>query len=69
MNLKMKGCRGTLGQGIRFGLLMAFLQAPLMSLIWYSVLPIPASLAVSWLIGGVLMQTALGVVVGFVYRP
>ncbi len=57
------------GQGLRFGILMALLQAPFGALIWYSVLPIPAALAVSWMAAGLVLNTSLGLVAGLVYKP
>ena len=56
-------------QGFRFGILLAFLQVPLSALIWYSVLPIPAALAVSWMAAGLVLNTVLGLVAGLVYKP
>ena len=57
------------GQGIRFGILMGLLEAPMGALTWYSVLPIPAALALGWLAGGLVLNVVLGVVVGLIYRP
>ncbi len=57
-----------LGQGFRFGILIGLLSAPMNSLIWYSVLPIPASLAVSWLVAGLVKNTILGMTAGLIYR-
>ena len=57
------------GQGLRFGMLMGLLQAPAGALIWYSVLPIPASLAFSWLAGGLALNAVLGLVAGVLWKP
>ena len=61
--------RAPLGQGIRFGLYMAFMMAPLNSLAQYVILPIPPVLAVYWLIAGFVEMVVLGVVASFVYKP
>lgn len=57
-----------IGQGFRFGLLIGLLQAPYSALIWYSVLPIPATLAASWFCGNLGLSIVLGIVAGLTYR-
>jgi hypothetical protein len=61
--------RGALGQGFRYGLIMGSMLAPMNSLGWYVILPIPAALAVCWLVAGFVEMVALGIVASFVYKP
>jgi hypothetical protein len=56
-----------LDQGIRFGVLVGLALAPMQSLAWYSVLPIPGNLAFYWFLGGMVEFIALGVTVAMVY--
>lgn len=55
-------------QGLRFGILMAFLIAPMTSLSWYVILPIPGVLASYEFIASVVEMLALGLVAGLVYK-
>ena len=57
-----------IGQGLRFGFYLGLLTAIPMSLIWYAVLPIPATLAVYWAIAGMAEMIAMGIVVGLIYK-
>jgi hypothetical protein len=57
-----------IGQGLRFGIYVGLLTAIPMNLIWYVVLPIPASLAVYWAIAGMVEMTAMGITVGLIYK-
>jgi hypothetical protein len=57
-----------IGQGLRFGIYVGLLTAIPMNLIWYVVLPIPASLAVYWAIAGMVEMTAMGLTVGLIYK-
>lgn len=57
-----------IGQGLRFGFFIGLLTAIPMNLIWYSVLPIPASLAVQWGIAGMVEMMAMGMAVGLIYK-
>jgi hypothetical protein len=58
-----------LGQGLRFGFWVGLMLAPMTSLVWYAILPIPAILAVYWLAAGFVEMVVLGLVAGAVYRP
>ncbi len=44
-------------------------MCPAGALVWYSVLPIPVSLAFSWLVGGLVLNAVLGLVAGAVWKP
>lgn len=57
-----------LGQGVRFGLLIALLFAPTNSAMWYVILPVPAMLAVYWAVFGFITLVLLGIVAGLVYK-
>lgn len=57
-----------LGQGLRFGFLMAVLLAPYSSLSWYVILPIPGILAIYWLIAGCVKMIVLGITAGLTYK-
>ena len=57
-----------IGQGLRFGIYVGLLTAIPMNLIWYVVLPIPASLAVYWAIAGMVEMIAMGIAVGLIYK-
>ncbi len=61
--------RGALGQGFRYGLIMALMLAPINSLGWYVILPIPQNLCYLWFIAGVAEMLILGVTASFVYKP
>ena len=54
-----------LGQGIRFGILLALLTAVPQSLTEYGVYPIPHSLALHWIISEGILAVLLGVLMGF----
>lgn len=57
-----------LGQGLRFGFYVGLLLAPVTSLGWYAVLPIPAMLAAYWFAGTLAECLAAGIAVGLIYR-
>jgi len=57
-----------IGQGLRFGIYVGLLTAIPMNLIWYAVLPIPATLAVYWAIAGMAEMIAMGIAVGLIYK-
>ncbi len=57
-----------LGQGFRFGSLVALFLIPAMSLSWYVILPIPSILAVYWFVAGVAEMIILGLIAGVVYK-
>ncbi len=57
-----------LGQGLRFGLAVAFLAAIPLYLIYYSVQPLPAGLVVKQVVFDTICLLILGVLVAFLYR-
>jgi hypothetical protein len=57
-----------LGQGLRFGVLVALLTAVPQSLVEYFTYPVPPTLAVQWIIGEGLLAVLLGIVVAAVCR-
>jgi len=57
-----------LEQGLRFGLYMGLALAPMQSLGWYTVLPIPGMLAFYWFLAGMVEFVALGATAGLVYN-
>lgn len=57
-----------LAQGLRFGLYIGLLLAPVTSLGWYAVLPIPASLVAYWFVGTLVECLAAGAAAGLIYR-
>ena len=61
--------REALGQGFRYGLIMAAMLAPMNSLGWYAILPIPQSLCALWFAAGFVEMVLLGLVASFIYRP
>ena len=58
-----------LGQGIRFGILLAMVTAVPQSMVEFFTYPIPAALAVDWIIGEGLLALLLGVIVAAICRP
>lgn len=63
-----ESAKSGLGQGLRFGLYIGLLLAPITSLGWYAVLPIPAMLAAYWFAGTLVECLAAGITVGLIYR-
>ena len=61
--------RAALGQGFRYGLIMASMLAPINSFGWYAILPIPQSLCILWFVAGFSEMVILGLTASFVYRP
>ena len=61
--------REPLGQGFRYGLIMAFMIAPMSTLAWYVLLPVPSKLAVAWFVCGFAELILLGFLASFLYRP
>lgn len=55
-------------QGLRFGLYVGLAFAPLHSLTWYVVLPIPGALAFYWFLAGMVEFIALGAIAGLIYK-
>lgn len=60
--------KGTIIQGLRFGIVVALLLAPMGSLMWYAVLPIPSKLALAWLLTGFVEYTFIGMIIGALYK-
>ena len=60
--------KGGLGQGLRFGLLVGLLLMLPYSLMHYVVYPYPASLIVSWFVGGLVETVLAGMVIGAIYK-
>jgi hypothetical protein len=58
-----------LGQGLRYGFYLGVMVALPMNLGWYAVLPIPATLAMYWIVGGIVEFVAAGAAAGLVYKP
>ena len=66
----IKGYEGRgIMEGLRFGLLIGVFYSLPMSLGTYAVQPMPFSLAVSWLVFGVIEITILGIVTALIYKP
>ena len=63
-----KGWGTRLGQGIRFGILLALVTAVPQSMVEFFTYPIPAALAVDWIIGEGLLAVLLGVIVAAICR-
>jgi hypothetical protein len=57
------------GQGIRFGILLAFIGTVYNSLALYAVLPIPHMLALKWMIGEGLLAILLGLLIAVIVQP
>jgi hypothetical protein len=57
-----------LGQGLRFGLYVWVLTSVAFNLVWYALIPIPASLPVYWTIAGLIESLIMGAIVGLVYK-
>ena len=57
-----------LGQGLRYGLAVAFLAAIPLYLIYYSVQPLPADLVVRQVVFDTICLLILGALVAFLYR-
>ena len=58
-----------LGQGFRFGILFGLLMATSMSFGSYFMMPMPKRLALYWLVGGMIIYTIIGMVIGLIYKP
>ena len=61
--------RAPLGQGVRYGIIMGLMIAPMSSLIWFAVLPVAPCLAMGWLFYGFAEILILGAVASMIYRP
>jgi len=60
--------KGTALQGLRFGIVIALLLAPMGTLMWYAILPIPGTLALAWLVSGLIEYILTGIIVGVLYK-
>ena len=58
-----------LGQGIRFGILLALVTAVPQSLVQWVVLPVSYRLAAQWIVGEGLLAVLVGILVAAVCRP
>lgn len=58
-----------LGQGVRFGVLLAFATAIPQSLAEYFTYPIPHTLMIQWIIGEGGLAVVLGIVIAAICRP
>lgn len=61
--------RAPLGQGFRYGLIMALMLAPMNSLSGYVTLSIPFGLCLQWFFTGFAEMLILGIIASFVYKP
>ena len=57
-----------LGQGVRFGLAVAFLMTVPMFLIYYSVQPLPGMLVVKQIVGDTICWIVTGIVLAFINK-
>jgi len=57
------------GQGIRFGILLALVSTVYNSLALYVVLPIPHMLALKWMIGEGLLAILFGLLIAVIIQP
>lgn len=60
--------KGTVSQGLRYGLLMALMLGPVTGIVWYTVLPIPQTLGLAWGVGSAVQCILLGLVAGSVHK-
>jgi len=58
-----------IGQGLRYGVAIAFMSAVPTYMIYYAVQPMPGALVVKQIVFDGLLIVLLGVVVAFFYRP
>jgi hypothetical protein len=58
-----------LGQGIRFGILLALATAVPQALVEYFTYPIPSTLMVQWIVGEGVLAVLLGVLTAAICRP
>jgi hypothetical protein len=61
--------KGRVGQGLRFGALIGLLMATGMSLGTYFMVPIPASMAVSWFVAGMVQYLLTGILIALIVPP
>lgn len=58
-----------LGQGFRFGILLALVTAVPQSLIQWVVLPVPYQLAAQWIVGESVLAVLVGILAAAICRP
>jgi hypothetical protein len=64
-----KGFAGrNIGAAVSFGLLMGVFQQT-WAIILFAVMPLPAELAIKWLLAGVVQCVLLGIVTALIYKP
>jgi hypothetical protein len=61
--------KGAVGQGVRFGGLIGLLMASGMSLGTYFMVAIPASMAVSWFVAGMIQNVLVGIAIALIVKP
>lgn len=59
--------KSSLGQGLRFGLAIGLLMATGMSLGTYFMIPLPASMAATWFVVGMVQFLAVGAAIGLIH--
>jgi hypothetical protein len=65
-----KGYQGKgIGEGVRFGLIIGLLMMVVGNLSQYAIYPLPFSLAIQWIIYGVVQFVIAGVVMSLIYKP
>jgi len=60
--------KGGVGQGVRYGLIIGILLSAPESLGWYTVLPIPGTLAFYWFVAFWVENIAAGTAAGLIYK-
>jgi hypothetical protein len=61
--------KGGVAQGVRFGVLIGCLLLVPNSLMSHVIYPYPASLILSWFVGGMAETMLVGAAIGAIYRP
>jgi hypothetical protein len=61
--------KGALGQGIRYGILLAMVSIVPASLIEYVTVPVPHTIAFHWIVGEGLQCILLGLLTAFICQP
>ncbi|MBI3013031.1 MAG: hypothetical protein HYY63_05330 [Elusimicrobia bacterium] len=56
-------------QGLRFGLLIGLLMSSGMSLGVYLMIPIPATMALTWFIAGMIQFAVVGIAIALIHQP
>ncbi len=67
--LFVKGYEGRgIGEGLRFGLLVGLLLAPI-NLVWYAIQPLAPTLIAYWIIGSIIEMLIAGAILAAICRP